>query len=76
MRRIAEPPERLGWRDYYQIVTTVLMAGLGIYILWETVFVRWAFPSLILAMALLLYSVYRVRMIWSYFQQRGRGNGF
>ncbi len=75
MRRTVERPEHLGWRDYYQIVATVLMAGLGIYILWQTVFVRWAFPSLIFGTALLLYSLYRARMIWSYFQQRGRRDG-
>ena len=75
MRKIPEPPERLGWRDYFQIVATILMAGLGIYILWETVFVRWVFPSLIFGIALLLYSLYRARAIWTYFQQRGRRDG-
>jgi hypothetical protein len=51
------------------------MVVLGAYILWQTIFIRWAFPSLILGIALLLYSLYRVRMIWTYFQRRGRRNG-
>ena len=51
------------------------MVVLGSYILWQTMFVRWAIPSLIFGIALLLYSLFRVRMIWSYFQQRGRGDG-
>ena len=75
MRKTAERPEHLGWRDYFQIVATILMAGLGIYILWETVFVRWVFPSLILGVALLLYSLYRARAIWTYFQRRDRRDG-
>ncbi|HUL36792.1 MAG TPA: hypothetical protein VLW47_03840 [Thermodesulfobacteriota bacterium] len=75
MRKAPEPPEQPGWRDYFQIVTTILMVVLGAYILWQTIFIRWAFPSLILGIALLLYSLYRVRMIWTYFQRRGRRNG-
>ncbi len=75
VRKAIERPEHLGWRDYYQIVATVLMAGLGIYILWQTVFVTWVFPSLIFGTALLLYSLYRARAIWTYFQQRGRRDG-
>ena len=75
MRKATELPERPGWRDYFQIVTTILMAGLGVYILWETVFVRWVFPSLIFGIALSLYSLYRARAIWTYFQQKGRRDG-
>jgi hypothetical protein len=70
--KVPEVPERPGWRDYFQIVTTGLMVVLGFYILWQTIFVRWAIPSLIFGIALLLYSLFRVRMIWTYFQQRGR----
>jgi hypothetical protein len=51
------------------------MVGLGVYILWQTIFVRWAIASLIFGIALLLFSLYRARMIWTYFQQRGRRNG-
>ncbi len=51
------------------------MGGLGAYILWQTIFIRWVFPSLIFSIALLLYSLYRVRMIWTYFQQKGRRDG-
>jgi len=75
LKKIPELPEQTGWRDYFQIVTTILMVGLGAYILWNTIFVRWAFPSLIFSIALLLFSLYRGRMIWTYFQQRGRRNG-
>jgi hypothetical protein len=65
-------PEKPGWRDYYQMVTTLLMAGLGIYILWQTIFVRWAMPSLIFSVVLLLFAFYRTRMMWVYFSQRGK----
>ena len=51
------------------------MVGLGGYILWQTIFVRWAIPSLIFGVALLLFALFRIRMIWIYFQQRGRRNG-
>jgi hypothetical protein len=70
--KVPEVPERPGWRDYFQIVTTSLMVVLGFYILWQTIFVRWAILSLIFSIALLLYSLFRIRMIWTYFQQRGR----
>ena len=72
MVKVPEVPERPGWRDYFQIVTTGLMVVLGFYILWQTIFVRWAILSLIFSIALLLYSLFRIRMIWTYFQQRGR----
>ena len=72
MVKVPEVPERPGWRDYFQIVTTSLMVVLGFYILWQTIFVRWAILSLIFSIALLLYSLFRIRMIWTYFQQRGR----
>ncbi|HVP80238.1 MAG TPA: hypothetical protein VMV04_20340 [Thermodesulfobacteriota bacterium] len=68
-------PERLGWRDYFQMITTGFMVILGFYILWQTLFVRWAIPSLIFSIALLLFSIFRIRMIWTYFQQKGRRNG-
>ncbi len=48
------------------------MVGLGIYILWQTILVRWAIPSLIFGIAILLFGLFRIRMIWAYFQQRGR----
>jgi len=51
------------------------MVVLGSYILGQTIFVRWAIPSLIFSITILLYSLFRIRMIWSYFQQRGRGDG-
>ncbi len=51
------------------------MVVLGFYILWQTLFVKWAFPSLIFSLALLLFSAFRIKMIWAYFQQRGRKNG-
>ena len=75
MVKVPEVPERPGWRDYFQIVTTSLMVVLGFYILWQTIFVRWAIPSLIFGIAILLYSLFRVRMIWTYFQQRKRNHG-
>jgi hypothetical protein len=51
------------------------MVVLGVYILWQTVFVAWAFPSLILGAALLLFGLFRIRIIWAYFQKRGRRDG-
>jgi len=73
--KVPELPEQPGWRDYFQIITTSLMAVLGFYILWQTIFVKWAIPSLIFGVVLLLFALFRIRMIWTYFQQRGRGNG-
>jgi NhaP-type Na+/H+ or K+/H+ antiporter len=75
LKRPAELSERPGWKDYFQIITTTLMVGLGIYILWQTIFVRWAIASLIFGVAILLYGLFRIRMIWAYFQQRGRRHG-
>jgi NhaP-type Na+/H+ or K+/H+ antiporter len=72
LKKTPELPERPGWRDYFQIITTILMVGLGIYILWQTILVRWAIPSLIFGIAILLFGLFRIRMIWAYFQQRGR----
>ncbi len=54
------------------MITTLLMAGLGVYILWQTIFIRWAVPALIFGVAILLYGLFRIRMIWIYFQRRGR----
>jgi uncharacterized protein (DUF2062 family) len=70
MRKTSERPERLGWRDYFQIATTALMAVLGLSILWQTFFVGWAIPSLIFGTVLLLFSLFRIRMILAYFHQR------
>ncbi len=67
-----EIPSQPGWRDYFQIVTTILMGILGFYILWQALFVRWALPSLIFSVSLLLFVVYRVRMYVLYFQQKGK----
>ncbi len=75
MRRAPELPERLGWRDYFQIFTTGLMVILGVYILGQTIFVAWAFPSLILGAAFLLFGLFRIRMIWAYFQKRNGRDG-
>jgi hypothetical protein len=72
---VIEVPERPGWRDYFQMITTGFMIVLGSYILWQTIFVRWAIPSLIFSVALLLFSVFRIKMIWTYFQQKGRRDG-
>jgi hypothetical protein len=69
-------PERLGRRDYFQIITTGIMVILSCYILWQTIFVRWTIPSLIFGVVLLLYGLFRIRMIRAYFQERGRRNGF
>ncbi|MGB7572612.1 MAG: hypothetical protein WBN53_02030 [Thermodesulfobacteriota bacterium] len=75
MVKLPEVPERPGWRDYFQMITTGFMVVLGFYILWQTLFVRWAIPSLILGAALLLFGLFRIRMIWAYFQKRGRRDG-
>jgi NhaP-type Na+/H+ or K+/H+ antiporter len=72
LKKALELPERPGWRDYFQMITTILMVGLGVYILWQTIFMRWAIPSLIFGIAILLFGLFRIRMIWAYFQQRGR----
>jgi hypothetical protein len=72
LKKAPEIPERPGWRDYFQMITTILMVGLGVYILWQTIFMRWAIPSLIFGVAILLFGLFRIRMIWAYFQQRGR----
>jgi NhaP-type Na+/H+ or K+/H+ antiporter len=70
-----EVPKRPGWRDYFQMITTFLMVALGAYILWQAIFVRWVLPSLIFGGALLLFGLFRIRMIWFYFSQRGKRYG-
>ncbi len=57
------------------MVTTALMMILGGYILWQTLFARWAFPSLIFSVALLLFGLFRIRMIWNYFRERRKRYG-
>ncbi len=68
-------PDRLGWRDYFQMTTTGLMLILGGYILWQTVFVRWALPSFLFSTALVLFATFRIRMIWSYFREKREQHG-
>ena len=68
-------PEKPGWRDYYQMVTTGLMMGLGVYILWQTFFIKWAIPSFIFGVAILLFGLFRVRIIYDYFKHRGKRHG-
>jgi len=58
------------------MITTGFMVVLGFYILWQTLFVRWAIPSLIFSIVLVLFGIFRIRMIWAYFQQKDRRNGF
>ncbi len=72
MRKATALPDKPGWRDYFQMVTTVLMVVLGSYIFWQAVFVKWAIPSMIFSVALLLFGLFRFRLIWAYFQQRGK----
>ena len=74
MVKVPEIPERLGWRDYFQILTTGFMVVLGFYILWQTIFVRWAIPNLIFSLALLFFGIFRIRMIWVYFRQKGKNH--
>lgn len=74
MRKTVELHDRLGWRDYFQITTTAVMVVMSIYILWQTCFARWAIPSLIFGVVLLLYSLFRIRMIWAYFGRKGKRN--
>ncbi len=57
------------------MATTVIMVVLSLYILWQTAFVRWAIPSLIFGVVLFLFGLFRIRMIWAYFQQRGKRHG-
>jgi hypothetical protein len=75
LSKAPELPERLGWRDYFQIAATAVMLPLGAFILCNAVFVRWTIPSFIFGVAFLLYSLFRVRMIWNYFQQRAKRHG-
>ncbi len=70
-----DPPARPGWRDYFQMATTAIMVCLGITLLWQTLFIRWAVPSLILGIALLLFSLMRVRFIVLYFRAKARPYG-
>ena len=51
------------------------MVVLGFYILWQTIFLRWALPSLIFGGALLLFGLFRIRMIRGYFHQKGKKDG-
>jgi len=68
-------PDRPGWRDYFQLVTTALMVLLGCYILWQTLLVKWAVPPLIFGVVILLFGFYRIKMIRAYFRERRRKDG-
>ena len=57
------------------MTTTAVMVILSLYILWQTLFVRWAVPSLIFGVVLLLFGLFRIRMIRAYFQQRDKRHG-
>ena len=72
VRRESEIPDRPGWRDYFQMATTLLMWVLGAFVLWQTLFVRWAVPSLIFSISLLLFALYRTKMVLLYFRQKGK----
>ncbi len=63
-------PPRLRWRDYIQVVNTVLFVILGIIILIRSGMREMRVPGVIIGGGLLLFGVYRLRFIWLYFRGR------
>jgi hypothetical protein len=57
------------------MVTTLVMLALGGYILWRAILGSGGIIPLIFSILLLLFSMYRIRMIWTYFQQKGSRHG-
>jgi len=73
-RRSAPPtqPERLGWRDWYQVCTSVLGLILGAAIAVRAVSEH-AYIALVGAAAFLGWGGVRLGYIWSYFRRRSDG---
>ncbi|MGQ9523532.1 MAG: hypothetical protein ACUVTZ_01700 [Armatimonadota bacterium] len=64
-----EPPERLGWRDWYQVATSVVGLLLGVAIAVRAVREE-AYIALVGAAAFLGWGAVRLGYIWSYFRRR------
>gem|GEM_PF-942031 len=71
MRKSVEKPKKLYWRDYFQIITTFIIGGLGIYIIFQTIFIKWTIGSLLFGLLLSSYATFRLRMIRTYFNKGG-----
>ncbi len=70
-RWVKQPPARLGWRDYYQIVTSILMPILGVMILARSKFaVPYLMPVLV-GVAMTAFGLYRIFFIIKYFRAKG-----
>lgn len=70
-RWVKQPPTRLGWRDYYQIVTSFLMPVLGVMILARSKFaVSYLMPVLV-GVAMTAFGLYRISFIIKYFRAKG-----
>lgn len=65
------PPETLGWRDRYQIFTSVMAVLLSGVVLVRS-FSQHAYLGLLAGVALLGWGCVRLHYIRRYFQQRAR----
>ena len=67
----AQRDRRLGPRDYYQMLTTFLMAVLGVMAVIRAVSLHFLPPLLVLGLAMTGYAIYRAKMIVNSLTGRG-----
>lgn len=60
----------LRWRDYVQIVNTILFVILGVVILLRVSLREMTLLGLVVGGGFLLFGLYRLRAIWRFFRER------
>ena len=71
MRKPGDVPRRLSALDYYKILVSVLMVGLGILILYRSVLRGLNIMPVIVGLSFIGFGAYRIKFIINYFKQRG-----
>ncbi len=56
--------------EFYKIITTLLMLGLGIVIVYRSIIHWYSLMILILGVSLIGFGLYRIALIVRYFQNR------
>ena len=71
MRSVSiNPPEKLTGRDYYQLVTSVLMTILGTIILFRVFFSKIFLLPVLVGAVLLFLGTYRLSFVYRYLKSR------
>ncbi|MFH1259865.1 MAG: hypothetical protein ABII74_08700 [Elusimicrobiota bacterium] len=61
--------------EFYKIITTVLMFGLGVVIVYRSIIHWYSIMILILGISLIGFGLYRLALIVHYFQERKLDRG-